>query len=197
MIDRRRRLPNVLAFVGMLCLAAACTTPQPRPLYTSLQAAGTYGHFEQQLADDQFLVGYEAPVETRYRGSRAERQREVDRKIALAYDMALLRAAEIAQARGHETFRISQRENDVRIEERDEYYYDPPYLFPHPYWSHRYFAMPYYAYPRSMDRVTEIAVAVRFVAHLGAQSGDEDVFDARDVIERISAKYSIPRYPNT
>lgn len=192
-----RRLRQVLAFSGMLCLAAACTTQQPKPLYTSLQAAGTYGHFEEQLADDRFRVGYDAPVETRYRGSRAERRREVDRKIALAYDMALLRAAEIAQARGHETFQISQRENDVRIEERDEYYYGAPYMFPHPYWTHRYYAMPYYAYPRSMDRITEVAVSVRFVAELGAEGKSEDVLDARDVISRVSTKYAIPRYPNT
>lgn len=185
------RIAAVLTFA----LLTACTSPQPRPLYASLQSSGSYGYFEEQLSDDRFRVGYDAPVETRYRGSRGERQAEVDRKVALAYDIALLRAAELAQTRGHETFRISQRQNNVRIEERDEYRGTPYPGFYHPYWHHRYFAVPYYAYPEFIDRVTEIAVSVSFNSHLGAPVGEEDSFDARDVIARVSQKYGIPRYP--
>lgn len=187
-------LARFVAFLAF-ALLAACAFPQPRPLYASLQSSGSYGYFEEQLSGDRFRVGYDAPVETRYRGSRGERQAEVDRQVALAYDMALLRAAELAQARDRETFRISQRQNNVRIEERDEYRGTPYPGFYHPYWHHRYFAVPYYAYPEFIDRVTEIAVSVTFISDLGAPVDDGDSFNARDVIARVSQKYGIARYP--
>lgn len=185
---RSTRLLFVLA--GTLWILAGCAPSQPLPLYVSLQATGDYGYFEEQLSDRRFRVGYDVPIETRYRGSEAERRREVDRKIAVAYDMALLRAAQLARMQGFEVFSISGRENNVRIEERDEYY-GSPFLFHHPYWHHSYFAVPYHAFPRYMDRVTEIAVSVDFVAELGADAAADDTFDARDVIARLSRKYSV------
>lgn len=186
--------PRLFIVLGSLSwLLSACAASPPPPLYASLEATGDYGYYEEQLSDRRFRVGYDAAIETRYSGSRAERRREVDRKVAVAYDMALLRAAELAHQHGAEVFAIDARENNVRIEERDEYR-GTPFLFDHPYWHHRYYAVPYYAYPDFVDRVTEISVQVSFTATFG-RSAAEDTFDAGQVIERISRKYGIQRYP--
>src|SRR5690606_4429472 len=69
-------------------LAGCESRPRP-PLYSSAQATGSFGYFEEQLGSDRLRVGYRAPLRRDSTTSQAERRREADRLVNLSYDLAL------------------------------------------------------------------------------------------------------------
>jgi len=186
MVDR----PAAALFVLLAATLAACETAPPPPLYQPREVARTYGYFEQQLSADRYRVGYSAPVERSRADDSVERRRETDGLIDLAYDLALLRAAQLAVAAGRPAFEVSERENNVQVDVR-RYYYDP--VFPGPFPFRRYGWYPYpYHYPyyygpyASRDAVlgveTQMTVTMLDAARPGA-------FDARETLDRLRSKY--------
>src|SRR5690606_16759014 len=122
-----------LALAALIGLAG-CAAERPRyPLYSAVQVTGSFRYFEEHLGGDRYRVGYRAPIRRAYSLTRAEREREAQRLINLSYDLALLRAAELAQAQGAAGFDIADRENNVEVNVHEGYAYDP--LFPpFPHW---------------------------------------------------------------
>ena len=188
---RLRILLLAFLLLGGLGLAA-CATKPTYPLYSPAQATGSFGYYEESLGDHRWRIGYRAPIARAYSLSRTERRREADRLVSLAYDLALMRAAELTLAQGEQYFSVSDRENDVETNVEDQYAYDP-FFAPWPYYGYRYYYSPYVPFgsPVYRDRYTEVAVEVSFVVDLRPAPGRES-FDAREALEWLRAKYPQP-----
>ena len=171
--------------LAALLLAACAGTP--RPLYAPFGEIGGYGYTEQQLSETRLRVRYEAPLDTAYDAGRIERERQSGARVTLAYDLALLRAAELALARGFAAFAVTERQNDVAVEVEPDYpFYRDPFFFPGPFGRRRY---PFYYPPAySFDRQTTYGAGVTLLVELRRVAGP-DALDARATISRIRAKY--------
>ncbi len=195
MADRRTRF--ALALVPAL-LAAACSTAPPPPLYQPRDATRTYGYFEQQVAPGRYRVGYSAPVERTAAYDSIERKRETDRLIDLSYDLAMLRAAQLATAAGRPAFELSERENNVQVDTRVEAYPYPGAIYPFgPYYRYGWYPYPYAYGPYAGGRDTFIGVEVQMTATL-LDALRPGAFDARETLSRLLAKYpeaAPPYYP--
>ena len=178
----RALLPPLAA----LLLLAACAG-QPRPLYAPFGELGGYGYTEQQLSETRLRVRYEAPTDTTYDTGRIDRERQSDAQVGMAYDMALMRAAELTLARGYPAFEVTERENDVAVDvtPRYPYYYDP-FLFPGPFYRKRPFY--YYPPPYAFERHATFGAGVTLLVELRRQVGPETL-DAQATLARLRAKY--------
>jgi len=122
-----------LGLVLLLSLAAAgCAeiAPPQKPLMSPLSEARTFGYSERSLAADQVEVSYLAPAQE-VPLDRAARTAEIAKARALAEDLALWRAAQVAIARKAGAFRIINRRSDANLElrERLEGYPYVPYYY--------------------------------------------------------------------
>lgn len=172
-------------------LLAACATGPRYPLYTPLETAGSFGYSEQQTSADSYRVTYRAPIETTYRYGQAAREREGDRLLTVAYDLALRRAAELALANGYPAFTIERRDNEVTLDVQRRY--DDPFFGPYAFYpphSLRYgypFYHPFY-YPRYSRPETEIAAEVTLEVQFQRSPGP-DSFDAQKTLDRLRTQY--------
>ena len=185
--------PRVTALSGYLLAAAmvaGCAAELSYPLYSPQEIAGSYGFGEQRLNRDHYKVTYLAPARTIYSYDDDGRKQAAARQLALAYDMALWRAAELALANGYPALAVSHRDNDVRVDVRYDYYDDPYGHFPY---YHRRFHHHHFGYlsrrrhgyhDRYADLTARVSIAVAF-----RKAPDGDGMDAKAVLERLRAKY--------
>lgn len=184
----RRLLPPLVAAL----LLAACASAPP-PLYVPFGQYDGYGYSEEQLSETRYRVHYEAPSRTSFDAGRAGRERAAEERIAVAYDMALLRAAELALARGFPAFRIGERQNDVAVEVEPDYpYFGPPFS---PFWypgrfhlRHYPYYYPYYPGPYFVDRQATVGARVTLMVELRRQLAP-DTLDAAATKAQLLAKY--------
>jgi hypothetical protein len=180
------RRPLRLPPLGALLLLAACAG-EPRALYAPFGQLGGYGYTEQQLSETRLRVRYEAPTDTVYDTGRIERDRQSDARLTIAYDMALLRAAELSLARGYPAFAVTERENDVAVEVEPRYpFYRDPFLFPGPF--HRRRHAYHYPPPYYFERHATFGAGVTLLVELRRAVAPE-ALDARATVARLQAKY--------
>lgn len=189
---KRQGVLLLCALFGAGALSGCESRPRP-PLYSSAQATGSFGYFEEQLGKDRLRVGYRAPLRRDSTTSQGERRREADRLVNLSYDLALLRAAELAQVQGAPSFDVSERENDVEVAVYTHYAPDPFYP-PWPYWHPRYSYWPhhyggYYGPMHYGGRSSEVAVSVTFVVTLKPDGGG--AFDTADTLASLRSKHGV------
>ena len=84
-------ITRIVIIVALLGLGACASSPK----YTAADRAGAYGHESRKLGDDRYRVNFNG-------GRRAD--------LEQVRDFALLRAAEITLAEGHDWFQIVDRE---------------------------------------------------------------------------------------
>ena len=184
--------PRVTALGGYLlavAMVAGCAAGAPYPLYSPQEIAGSYGFGEQRLNRDHYKVTYLAPARTIYSYDDHGRKQASASQLALAYDMALWRAAELALANGYPALAVSHRTNDVRLDVRDDYFDDPHGHFPY---FHRRYHHPFgflsvrrHGYhDRHADLTARVSIVVAF-----RKAPDGDGMDAKAVLERLRAKY--------
>ncbi len=172
---------TVWPMLAILALAG-CAEVGP-PLYSPISAAGTFGYAEERLTDDRFQVTYAAPRLTTFVFSRFDRAANGEQRLALAYDLALLRAADVAAQSGWTHFVVAARDNDTRVDViGDRGFYGP------------YAARPFYRYNRFYyNRFNNNTYAViRATVGLTVERRDRagaDVFDAGATLRRLQAKY--------
>ncbi len=175
---------------GGLALAAALTiagcAPEARhPLYTPLEAAESFGYSEQRLSETSYKVTYSAPVRRTYAYGREERKQETEERLALAYDLALWRAAELALAHGYPAFEVSDRDNAVQVDIRHDYYPHYPFFHHGHHFGHGFFPHHFYGYyDRYAELAARVSIAVGFRDAPAAES-----FDAQATLKRLRAKY--------
>lgn len=173
-------------------LLAGCVAAPVYPLYTSVQVAGSFGYEEQRISDARYTVTYTAPVQRTYAYGGERREQDAGRQVALAYDMALWRAAELALANGYPAFRVAERNNDIQVDVRRDTYYDP---FPRYGHHHRYGYFPR-GYPSYYPSYANLAAGVTLAVEFRrADAGD--TFDARATRERLRAQYAQATAPGS
>ena len=186
---RRPSAVAKLLGLALLLMVAGCATGPQQPLYSPLAVAGTFGYSEQRLSDSSSRVTYVAPRRTIFSPyAHAEPARSA--QLTLANDMALMRAAELTVAGGHDTFRVTQRDNDADVNrERHTGMCDDPF------WPRR----PYY-YPHSRpcgsDGYTYIQARSTITIQFGHKPGEEH-FVAQTVLGQLAQTYPTARAPGS
>ena len=172
----------VVALIGT-ALLASCVTAPPPPLLTPLAVAGSFGYAEQPLGGDRVSVSYIAPPRlTSLYGTAREADAQATR--TLAFDMAVWRAAQLAQAQGFAGFRVIDRRSDV------DTYPDPlsqPFD-PWPCWECRRFGFPYYADPYRGSPFVYLQTRVAITTQMLHDPGGGD-YRADDAIAQLRRTY--------
>ena len=120
-------LQHVRAWIALLTVAAAlasCETTPPPPPMSPLQVAKYYGYAEMPQGDDRYQVSYVGPNRRSLRSPGAAQENGAAERT-MAFDFALWRAAQLAQARGFPGLRVSNVRSDLTNYVED--YYDPLY----------------------------------------------------------------------
>jgi hypothetical protein len=124
-----------LATLGVLL--GGCATGPNYPLLTPVDVARSFGFSDTRLPDGRYEVSYVAPALQGY-GYRYDQGPSEKQGKSLAFDMAIWRAAQIAQSQGFQGFSVADTKSNSDIQQRSAYYDDPwggPSWGPGPYWG--------------------------------------------------------------
>lgn len=185
----RQAFAKLTGFALLLLLAGCATGPQ-HPLYSPLAVTGSFGFTEQRLNDSSFRITYIAPRRTVFSPyANAEPGRTA--LLNLANDMALMRAAEVTSANGHQTFRVSQRDNDADVS-RERY----TGMCDDPFWPRRSYYHPLSRFPSNRhcgsDGYTYFQARSTITIQFGHKPGEEH-FVAQAVLAQLSQTYPTAR----
>lgn len=101
----------------MAALTAACVTPPPpKPAMVPLGQTGDFGYSDRDLGKDRIEVTYTGSV-IRVSSRAGREDSRVKAELAKIHDLALWRAAQIADQRGVAAMKIENetRDTDVRV----------------------------------------------------------------------------------
>jgi hypothetical protein len=116
--------------VAALLLLAGCHPAAQLPLMSPIDVAGTFGYADRPLGDGRVEVSYTVPPRpTRY--DQKAQDEDAEGATRLAKDLALWRAAELAESRGAPALRVLDSRSDVRYDTREQTYYPPNYATPY------------------------------------------------------------------
>ena len=180
-------LARVAAVLIVASLATSCAPQRSlQDLYVPLGVGSGYGFTEQPIGDRRFKITYDMPVSTAFTFAGPSGQREANTELARAFDLALLRAAEIALVNGAPAFRLVDRVNDVNVRNyvawRDPFYY--PY-WRRPWWGYPH---PYHVYPEDYATLdTRVTLTVELLPTL-----EPGAYDALRTQAEIRARYARP-----
>lgn len=194
-----RRWLTIAGLVVLGALTTACAE-QRRPMVAAMvpqSTNGVFGYTDKMVAPDLYEVAYVSP--------RLRATQDADEAHGLAgekqrvYDLALWRAAQLAQEKGFPAFAVQHESRDVDVTvRRDPVYYPPPPLFFGPcrwdcgwpgYW-------PYYPYDygyrtRAAGRIT-VNLTVKMLAEATPES-----LDTGATIERLRNAYASASFTMT
>jgi len=164
---------------------AACVTAPSAPLYSPISTARSHGFLEEQLSDSAYRITYVAPRVRTSPFSSETRDRDHSSQLALAYDFALWRAADLAVAAGYPAFQVTERTNNVDYENYYDDFYYPYYPYGH-HGNHRFF-YPYRHYG-PYGSYTLLKANVTLLVAFG-RDPVPGAIDARAVIDRMASTY--------
>ena len=190
------------AIVGAIVLGAAtnaCTEHRRPPVAAMVPQStnGVFGYSDKMVAPDVYEVTYVSP------GLRATQDADDAHGLAgekqRVYDLALWRAAQLAQEQKFPAFQVQHESRDVDVTVRhDPVYYPPPPIFFGPcrwdcgwpgYW-------PYYPY----DYSYRISAAGRITVNLTVKmlaAATADSLDTAATLERLRKAYSSATFSMT
>jgi hypothetical protein len=187
--------PLGLALILPLFVSACVgDAPPQRPLMSPLSEAKTFGYAEKTLAADQIEITYLA-ARRFVSVVHSDRQAEIARARALAEDLALWRAAQVAIARKARAFSVLNRRSDTNVALREHIYgyggfgYGP-YRYRHRHRYRRYGfygGYPYDPFPIAGPSALAQVQATVTIALLARMR--KGAFDARATAARLRAKY--------
>jgi hypothetical protein len=125
---------RILAAVLLIALAA-CTTPAPpKPAMVALgTGGGDFGYTSRDLSPETIEVTYRGDaVSVSASNPRDDSRTKAEQEKA--HDLALWRAAQIAQQRGKAGFRVENENRDSDIEVQHRSYYRPSPFYD-PFWG--------------------------------------------------------------
>lgn len=179
-----------LGFAGAAAIAlliTGCASGPQYPLYSPLATTATFGYSEQALSSTTYRVTYIAPRRTAF-SPYAGQEPQRTALLTVTNDMALMRAAELAQAHGYETFRVTQRDNDTDVKRE---FYDG--WCNDPFWPRRPY--PYYRpshYRCGPDGYTYFQGRSTLTVEFGHKPGEEH-FVTKDVLAQLQQTYPTAR----
>ncbi len=129
---------RLFAAVVAAALAAACTTPQPKPAMVPLGQTGEFGYTERDLGQDRIEVTYTG-ANIRVSSTQGRDDSRVTAEQAKIHDLALWRAAQIADQRDMAGMKIENETRDTDVEVTRQYVqHVAPFGYGHPYYWRRY-----------------------------------------------------------
>lgn len=186
--------------IAVLALTAGCSGTQgpPRPAMVAIEVTGgDYGFSETKLGDSEYQVRYVEP-RLQVSADRASRQSATDTAKQRSYDLALLRAVQLAGEQGYSALQVlrERRDADVDVLER-RYRRAWPFAgfgyFGHPFYGHRpwfpyhYDEYPYFPYyPYDGDYLARDAAFARVSATLTVKFLEEPREGSLDVAKTAS-----------
>jgi hypothetical protein len=121
---------RVLTAVLLISLAACATPAPPKPAMVALGTSGDFGYSSKDLDGDLVEVNYRGDA-VKVSASNPRDDSRTEMELDKAHDLALWRAAQIAQERGKPAFKVEneRRYSDVEVQRRSYYrpspFYDP------------------------------------------------------------------------
>jgi hypothetical protein len=188
------RAPLVIALsVAAVGLAGCAEAPRP-PLMSPLAQAAEFGYSDQDLSGNRLEVTYLGP-RRRVPLSHGEQATAVKAAQKQADDLALWRAAQVAQARGKPAFTVVNRHTDVEVTIRDRY--DPypwgwPGYYPYSWWRDPFFYPPYPPYSAYRDAYAQAQAKLTVELLDKMKPG---AHDAAATAAEMSAKYGAKAQP--
>ena len=174
------------ALTGLGIVLGGCATGPSYPLLTPVDVARSFGFSDTRLPDGRYEVSYVAPAQQGY-GYRFDQSPTERQGKALAFDMAIWRAAQIAQSQGFQGFSVADTKSNSDIQQRAGYYDDPwgPGWGPGPYWGWRrpYGWDTYYNPPETS---VQVQVKLNVALSNSLKPGD---YNAVEAIEQLRKTY--------
>lgn len=175
----------------------------------ALESNGDYGFSETRLSDREYRVRY---VEPRLQVAidKASRQQAIDAAKQRSYDLALWRAADLAQSQGYSTIEIVQDRRDADVDVTDRRYrrtwpfvgygyYGYPMHGYRPWFPYHYDEYPYFPYyPYEDDYLDRQAAWARVSATLTgkfAHEAREGTLDAAATSASMKQRYGDLTFP--
>lgn len=130
---------RLIALLLVAALASACAAAPPKPAMVPFGQSGDFGYQERDLGQDRIEVTY-IGASIRISSSQGRNDSRVAADQGKVHDLALWRAAQIADQRGMAAMKIENesRDTDVRVSQQYVYrpypYWGRPYYWRHPYW---------------------------------------------------------------
>lgn len=129
---------RLFAAIVAAALVVACATPPPKPAMVPLGQTGEFGYSERDLGQDRIEVTY-AGANIRVSSSAGRDDARVKAEQAKIHDLALWRAAQIADERGMAAMRIENETRDTDVEVTRQYVQRfAPFGYAHPYYWRRH-----------------------------------------------------------
>lgn len=168
-------------------LVAGCTEPSLQQLYVPATSGAGYGYAERMLPGAEAVVTYDAPLDSAFSYAEIAGQQIIDANVNRAYDLALMRAADLTLSKGLAGFRVTNRTNDVNVRR----VYNPPfYGYGYPYYGR--YGHPFYyggaGFPINDSYevlYTRVTLNVTFEKRV-----EKGVFNAAEVRTTIGARYA-------
>ena len=202
MVNDSSSMRRWLAIAGVVMsatLTAGCAESRKPPVAAMVPQStnGVFGYSDKMVAPDLYEVAYVSPplratqAADDAHGLAGEKQR--------VYDLALWRAAQLAQEQKFPAFQVQHESRDVDVTVRhDPVYYPPPPIFFGPCrwdcgWPYGYWPYPYdYGYrTRAAGRIT-VTLTVKMLGKATADS-----LDTAATIERLRKAYGSATFAMT
>jgi hypothetical protein len=189
------------ALAGLILLLAGCAAAPSYPLLTPVDVARSFGFSDVRLPDGRYEVSYVAPAQQGY-GYRFDQSPTERQGKTLAFDMAIWRAAQIAQSQGFQGFSVADSKSNSDIQQRAGYYDDPwgPGWGPGPYWGWRRPPFGWDNYYNPPETTVQVQVKLDVALSNNLKPGD---YNAADAIEQLRRTYpgadggaAVPPPPN-
>lgn len=195
------RLIQPLSAAILALLVASCAAPAPRPALVAKSETGSYGYSETKLSDSRYEIVYESPSFS-VPVARGEREVRLQRERQRAYDFALWRAAQSAEAKGYPALSVEQDRRDVDVSLQTE---PSPHLWPgfyRPYYPYPYRYRPWGLYDDDCcwpgyahyQRWASARITVTLQVKLLNEAG-EGALVVGETLSRLSSSYGTPTYP--
>ncbi len=109
-MTKRQLRPKIWIGAAALLVLAACSSG---PRYVPLSDHGRFGYSAEDIGEAQIRVSYVAPRRTVTGDRNPATSAAARASLREGFDLALLRASEIAVARGSPELSVVERQNDV------------------------------------------------------------------------------------
>ena len=137
---------KLIAALVVAALLAACATPVPKPAMVPLGQTGDFGYSDREIGQDRIEVTYTGSS-IRVSSGQGKDDSRVKAEHAKIHDLALWRAAQIADQRGMAAMKIENEARDTDVQVTRDYGYGGygPY-YPYGYRRYGYWGRPTWFY---------------------------------------------------
>jgi len=117
---RSGSIGKLIAAAMLAAAMAACATPVPKPAMVPLGQTGDFGYSERDVGQDRIEVTYTGSS-IRVSSSQGKDDSRVKAEQAKIHDLALWRAAQIADQRGMVAMKIENETRDTDVQVTQQY----------------------------------------------------------------------------